>query len=468
MFQEGVKFVQGNGKRTHFIGIGGAGMSGIATVLLGFGYQVSGSDIKRTVVTERLEALGATCSIGHAAQNIDENVDTVVISTAISPDNPEVLEAKRFGIPLVRRGEMLARLMSEKRGIAVAGAHGKTSTTSMAALVLEQNELDPTILIGGDLSNIGGNAKLGLGEYLVAEADESDGSFLLLDPQIAVVTNIEDDHMDHYGSKENIISAFKQFLHKIPANGLAIICLDDPVLREISSNLPCPVITYGSRDTGADYTIDSFELKVGVTRGEIYFQGERLGVLELSVPGYHNLLNALAAVAIGRHVGIEFQGIATALQEFKGAKRRYQLLGEVKGVKVVDDYAHHPTEIKATLQAARNAHPGRVIAIFQPHRYTRTRQLYREFGESFAHADIVILTEIYAASEQPIEGVNTKLIIDAIPKKEGQQVLYLPSLKDAEVYLQDLVGDGDLVLTMGAGDVWTLGTELLRRLEENK
>ncbi len=459
--------MQGKLKRIHFVGIGGAGMSGIATVLLGTGgYRVSGSDIKRSAVVERLEAMGAVCSIGHEARTIDGDIDMVVVSTAISPDNPEVLEAKRLGIPLVKRGEMLARLMREKRGIAVAGAHGKTTTTSMTALVLEENGLDPTILIGGDLSNIGGNAKLGRGEFLVAEADESDGSFLLLDPQVAVVTNIEDDHLDYYGHQEKLVMAFQEFLHKVPADGLAVICLDDPILKEMGEGLPCPVITYGSKDSGADYVLQFFATKEGINCGEVYFRGERLGTMELHVPGYHNLLNALAALAVGRHLGLDFAEINRALHLFKGAKRRYQLIGEAQGIKVVDDYAHHPTEVKATLQAARSAHPGRIIAVFQPHRYTRTRQLYREFGQSFSKADMVILTDIYAASEQPIEGVHTKLIVKAVPRQEGQQIIYLPTLKDAADFLAKEARGGDLVLTMGAGDVWTLGGELLRRLEE--
>lgn len=459
--------MQGKLERVHFIGIGGAGMSAIATVLLGMGgYRVSGSDIKGSVVTERLKKQGAICHIGHAAQNITNEIDAVIVSTAIAPDNPEILEAKRLGIPLVRRGEMLARLMKEKKGIAVAGAHGKTTTTSMIALVLENNGLDPTIIIGGDLSNIGGNAKQGHGEYLVAEADESDGSFLLLDPKITVVTNIEDDHMDYYKSQENIIKAFRQFLHKVPTDGLAVLCKNDPVLREMGPTLSCPVITYGPKGCNADYEIEVLAVMDGLSRGDIFYHGERLGTLELHVPGQHNLLNALAAVAVGRHIGIEFAGIARALREFWGAKRRYQRIGESQGVQVVDDYAHHPTEIKATLQAARSAHPGRIITVFQPHRYTRTRQLYREFGQSFQNADQVILTDIYAASETPIEGIHTKLIVDAIPHREGQEVIYLPTLKDAADFLQKNVQSGDLVLTMGAGDVWTLGGELIRRLEE--
>lgn len=467
MFREGVKQLQGEQQRIHFIGIGGAGMSGIATVLLGMGnYQVSGSDIKHSAVIDRLEAMGAKCSVGHIAENISKDIDTVVFSTAISDTNPEIREAQKLGIPLVRRGEMLARLMKEKKGIAVAGAHGKTTTTSMTALVLEENGIDPTIVIGGDLSNIGGNAKLGRGEYFVAEADESDGSFLLLDPRIAIVTNIEDDHLDYYGTKENIIKAFRQFLEQIPAQGLAVVCLDDPIIRELVTGLACQVVTYGSLGSGAAYQIEVLSTENGINRGRVYCQGESLGTLELLVPGYHNLLNALAAVAIGRYTNLGFGEIAAALRKFEGAKRRFQLIGVVNDIKVVDDYAHHPTEIKATLQAARTSHPGRIVTVFQPHRYTRTRQLYREFGQSFNHADLIILTDIYAASEQPIEGVDTKLIINTIPPREGQQVLYLPTLKDAADYLKTQANSGDLVLTMGAGDVWTLGRELIKRLGE--
>lgn len=465
-FWKELKLVQGKTKGIHFVGIGGAGMSGIATVMLGMGgYQVSGSDLKSTATTERLASLGATCYTGHAAENL-KDVDMLVVSTAIADDNPEVVAAKRMGIPIVRRGEMLARLMKEKQGIAVAGAHGKTTTTSMTALVLEMNGLDPTILIGGDLSYIGGNAKLGRGDYLVAEADESDGSFLLLDPVVAVVTNIEDDHLDYYGSRENIVKAFREFLNKVPESGLAVVCGDDPTVRQLIADLTCPLVTYGSYNSGADYTIDSFALQGETTLGQVSFRGEKLGQLVLNVPGYHNLLNALAVVAVGRYVGLSFSQIAAALREFKGAKRRYQLIGEVKGAKIVDDYAHHPTEIKATLQAARQAHPGRIIAVFQPHRFTRTRQLFREFGESFAHADILILTDIYPAGEKPIEGVHTKLIVDAIAKRPNQQVIYLPTLEEATNFLTQQVTEGDLVLTMGAGDVWTVGRELLQRMGE--
>ncbi|RYD05477.1 hypothetical protein N752_09025 [Desulforamulus aquiferis] len=365
---------------------------------------------------------------------------------------------------VLRRGEMLAWLMREKTGVAIAGAHGKTTTTSMAALVLENNGLDPTILIGGDLSNIGGNAKKGQGDLLIAEADESDGSFLLLDPTIAIVTNIEDDHLDHYGTKENIIAAFKEFLSKIPDKGLAILCQNDPVLRAMGKELNCRLITYGTKGTGADYTLGAVNFVHGLNRGEVLYHGDKLGDVELHVPGQHNLLNSLAAIALGRYLNLDFEDIARALKEFRGAKRRYQLLGEIDGVKVVDDYAHHPTEIKATLQAARNSHPGRIITVFQPHRYTRTRQLFREFGESFQDSDIVILTDIYAASEAPIDGVNTQLIIDAIPPRENQQIIYLSNLEKTVKYLESNVAKGDLVLTMGAGDVWTLGRELLRRL----
>ncbi|MDO7788008.1 UDP-N-acetylmuramate--L-alanine ligase [Desulforamulus aquiferis] len=451
-------------KGIHFVGIGGAGMSGIATVLLGMGgYRISGSDLKRSAVTERLESLGAVCYIGHAPENL-KNVDIVVVSTAISPDNPEVQQARNLGLQVLRRGEMLAWLMREKTGVAIAGAHGKTTTTSMAALVLENNGLDPTILIGGDLSNIGGNAKKGQGDLLIAEADESDGSFLLLDPTIAIVTNIEDDHLDHYGTKENIIAAFKEFLSKIPDKGLAILCQNDPVLRAMGKELNCRLITYGTKGTGADYTLGAVNFVHGLNRGEVLYHGDKLGDVELHVPGQHNLLNSLAAIALGRYLNLDFEDIARALKEFRGAKRRYQLLGEIDGVKVVDDYAHHPTEIKATLQAARNSHPGRIITVFQPHRYTRTRQLFREFGESFQDSDIVILTDIYAASEAPIDGVNTQLIIDAIPPRENQQIIYLSNLEKTVKYLESNVAKGDLVLTMGAGDVWTLGRELLRRL----
>lgn len=451
-------------KQVHFIGIGGAGMSALANILLALGYRVSGSDLVATHVTQRLEALGGKCYLGHDANNL-QDARLVVISSAINGDNPELAKAREKGIPVIHRAELLAWLMSRQKGIAVAGAHGKTTTTSMLALTLEKNGLDPTIIIGGELNDIGGNAKLGRGKYVVAESDESDGSFLKLKPLAAIVTNIEDDHLDHYGSLENIKAAFRAFLGSLPGHGRAVVCLDDPNIREVIAGLNVPLVTYGL-DHRADYTLGEIVLQGCRTRGEVYYRGSRLGVLELFVPGRHNLLNALAVVALARWLGLEFAGIASALKEFRGVGRRFQFIGEAGGVRVFDDYAHHPTEIKATLQAARTLKPSRVVAFFQPHRYTRTALLHERFGEAFRDADLIILTEIYSAGEPPLEGVSARLIIDAVEKYDGRPVVYFPGLDEAVRHLAGIVAPGDLVLTLGAGNIWTAGKKLLAQLEK--
>jgi len=449
-------------EKIHFIGIGGAGMSGLARILLELGYRVSGSDIKPTEVTEQLSDLGAEVHIGHARENVGE-AGTVVVSTAIRNDNPEVTEARDRGIPIIHRADVLARIMELRKSIAVAGAHGKTTTTSMIALVMEKNRLDPTVIVGGILQNIGGNAKLGQGSYLVAEADESDGSFLKLNPYLAVVTNIEDDHMDHYGSMENIMKAFLQFVSKVPDDGLLILCADDENVKKVMRHCIKPYITYGLKP-GARYTARNIENQGLATSADIYDGEKLLGRLTLNVPGRHNLSNALAAVVTGLVMGLQFSDIAKALEEFRGVQRRFQLLGEVKGVKVVDDYAHHPTELQATLKAARQTQPKRVVAVFQPHRFTRTRQLYKEFGKSFAEADVIVVSDIYAAGETPIPGVTAKLITRAIEKTEGRPVHFCPTLEQTTEYLEEITEPGDLVLTLGAGNIWTVGVELVKRL----
>ncbi|MCL6639379.1 MAG: UDP-N-acetylmuramate--L-alanine ligase, partial [Firmicutes bacterium] len=433
-------------QHVHFIGIGGSGMNGIAGIMKGLGYRVTGSDLKNSVVTSRLEALGITCYTGHAAENLGE-ADLVVASTAIPPDNVELVAAGKRGIPVMHRSEMLAMLMRRQKGIAVAGAHGKTTTTSMTALVLEKNGLDPTIIIGGELSDIGGNAKLGTGDYLVAEADESDGSFLKLDPVIEIITNIEDDHLDHYKSIDNIIRAFRDFMQKVPPGGLAVVCLDDQHIRKILEDYDKPHQTYALDRPDADYTMRGIRLNGAATAGDVYWRGEKLGRLELSVPGRHNLSNALAAIAVGRFVGLEFGAIAAVLRTFRGAGRRFQLLGDVNGIRVVDDYAHHPSEIIATLRAARQVKKGRVIAVFQPHRYTRTSHLWERFGEAFSDADLIIINDIYSAGERPIEGVSAGLIVSAIERHEGRDVVYLPSKKEIVDFLAGEARPGDLVLT---------------------
>lgn len=442
-------------------------MNGIAIILLGMGYKVSGSDLKPSAVTERLAELGATCYIGHSRENLG-NAELVVASTAIPPDNEELVEAKVRGLPVVHRSEMLAWLMRRQKGIAVAGAHGKTTTTSMIALVLEKNEIQPTIVIGGELSDIGGNAKLGWGEYLVAEADESDGSFLKLDPFIEVITNIEDDHLDYYKTMENILAAFREFLAKVPENGLAVVCLDDPRLRELLDGFNRPYETYALENPEADYSLKNMRLNGNDTAGDVYYQGAYIGTLRLKVHGRHNLSNALAVVAVGRFIGLGFDEIASVLENFTGAGRRFQLTGEVNGIRVIDDYAHHPTEIKATLKAAVQVKTGRVVSVFQPHRYSRTAILGERFGEAFADADIIIISDLYSAGEHPIEGVSAETIISAIERHDGREVIYLPTKTDIVNFLVPTVRPGDMVLTMGAGDIWNAGVELVARLKERQ
>ncbi len=454
-------------QHVHFIGIGGSGMCGIARIMLGLGYRVTGSDLKGSTATESLEALGATCFRGHAGEYLGD-ADLVVASTAIPFSNPELLEARERRLRILHRSEMLAWLMQRQKGIAIAGAHGKTTTTSMAALVLEQNHLDPTVIIGGELKEIGGNAKLGGGEYLVAEADESDGSFLKLDPFIEIITNIEDDHLDHYKSVENIETAFREFIAKVPAEGLAVVCLDDPRIRELLAGYNGPCQTYALDHPDADYTGRNLRMVGELTIGEVYFRNSYLGDLELRVPGRHNFLNALAVVALGRFVGLPFEGISAALSNFRGAGRRFQLTGEVGGVKVIDDYAHHPSEIKATLKAARQLKTGRLIGVFQPHRYTRTAILGERFGEAFSDADVIIVSDIYSAGEQPIAGVTADIIITAIEKFEGRKVIHLPTRQEIVDYLARTARPGDMILTMGAGDIWNAGVELVNRLKERQ
>ncbi len=449
----------------HFIGIGGSGMSGIATILLQQGYHVSGSDLKQGEPTSRLINMGARVFFGHDSANIGQDTDLVVISSAIRENNPELQEAQQRGIEIVKRGEMLARLMSGKKGIAVAGAHGKTTTSSMIALVFERNGLDPTIVVGGDISEIGGNAKLGSGEYLVAEADESDGSFLLLSPFIEVITNIEDDHMDYYGSREAIKAAFEDFVKKVPHDGHLIICTDDPGLAQIVAPDDKRLITYGI-EKPALYWAQEIRTRGINTYGEIFCGDDRLGILELNVPGLHNINNAMAAIAAGRTAGLEFEAIAGALKDFKGPHRRFELLGDVDGIRVVDDYAHHPTEVKATLRAARQTEPKRVIGVFQPHRYSRTGLLYREFGAAFPDADMIIISEIYAAGETPVPGVTAELIVNAVREHVNRPVDYIRTLEEITDFLYRTVEPGDLVLTMGAGNIRIVGTDLVQMLKE--
>jgi UDP-N-acetylmuramate--alanine ligase len=446
----------------HMIGIGGAGMSGIAEVLARRGHSVTGSDLKESPYTRRLREAGVTVYIGHAPDQVGD-ADRVVISTAIPTANPELLQARRRSIPVIPRAAALAWILQGGRSVAVAGTHGKTTTTSMTAHVLEALGDNPTALIGGELNDIGSNVAFGRSDLVVAEADESDRSFLYLRPQAAVVTNIEFDHPDFYSSLDDVVETFEQFVHSLPEDGHLVVCADDPCCSLVAARAPCPVTTYGigSGDLRADLASPSSYV--------LFEDGHRRGEVELGVYGRHNVLNSLAAAAVARWLGHGAFGAASTLRNFGGVRRRFQLKGEQADIRVVDDYAHHPTELSATLAAARSTMPGdgRVIAVFQPHRYSRTRALYREFGASFSSADAVLVTEVYGAGEMPQPGVNGKLIVDAICETRGHpEVYYIPQQDAIPAVLQSVSRRGDLVLTLGAGDISKAGEDLLGILEE--
>ncbi|MBL8203327.1 MAG: UDP-N-acetylmuramate--L-alanine ligase [Blastocatellia bacterium] len=445
----------------HFVGIGGIGMSGIAEVLLNLGYRVSGSDVKRTAITDRLEKLGGIICEGHAATNID-GANVIVTSTAVRSDNPEVVEAVRKQIPVIPRAEMLAELMRLKYGIAIAGSHGKTTTTSMTAFVLTQGGLDPTVVVGGRLNAWGSNAKLGKGDFILVEADESDKSFLKLSPTIAVVTNIDREHLDFYKDLDEIKDHFIQFVNKVPFYGAVIICLDDPNVQAIIPNITRRMITYGMT---AQADISASQVEVMHDRFgsafNVKYRGQDLGRVRLNVPGMHNVSNALAAVSIGLDLELSFEIIASALETFRGAERRFQIKGEhPDNILVIDDYGHHPTEIRATLAAAKSS-GRRLVTLFQPHRYTRTAALREDFARSFYDADVVLLTDIYAASEEPIEGITAQALAEDIERFGHRNVRYIGSVEQGAKAIADVVQPNDLVLTLGAGSVWKAGEEFL-------
>jgi UDP-N-acetylmuramate--alanine ligase len=447
----------------HFVGIGGIGMSGIAEVLLNLGYRVSGSDVKRTAITDRLESLGGIICEGHAAANIG-GANVLVTSTAVRADNPEVVEAVRKQIPVIPRAEMLAELMRLKYGIAIAGSHGKTTTTSMTAFVLTHGGLDPTVVVGGRLNAWGSNAKLGKGDFILVEADESDKSFLKLDPTIAVVTNIDREHLDFYKDLDEIKDHFIQFVNKVPFYGAVIICLDDPNVQAIIPQITRRMITYGMT---AQADIAATQVEVMHDRFgsafNVKFRGQDLGRVQLNVPGMHNVSNALAAIAVGLDLELSFEIIASALETFRGAERRFQVKGiRSENILVVDDYGHHPTEIRATLAAAKSS-GRRIVTLFQPHRYTRTAALREEFARSFYDADVVLLTDIYAASEEPIEGITAQALADDIERFGHRNVRYIGTVEQGAQAIADVVHPNDLVLTLGAGSVWKAGEEFLAK-----
>lgn len=456
-------------QRIHFVGIGGIGMSGIAEVLLNLGYKVSGSDLKGSAVTQRLASLGAIVVEGHGAENVT-GADVVVTSSAISPDNPEVAEAHRDHIPVIRRAEMLAELMRLKYGIAIAGMHGKTTTTSMVAAVLAGGGLDPTVVVGGRVDAMGSNARLGKSQYLVAEADESDRSFLNLSPILSVVTNIDREHMDCYRNIRDVKRTFLAFMDRVPFYGMIVACNDNPILRGLLPQVQRRTVTYGTR-RGSDFHISmgSTEVPGGdhrpVSRFRVSYRGKDLGDFTLHVPGAHNVLNATAAVAVGIGLDISVEQIRDALDSFRGVDRRFQVRGEAGGVTVVDDYGHHPTEIKATLAAARQCGYRKVHVIFQPHRYTRTQALMDDFANAFQDADTLQVLDIYAASEQPIEGVTGEALAEKIRSIGGREAYYARSFSEAAAKAISSAEAGDMILTLGAGSVSQLGPMILERLQ---
>jgi len=453
-------------KHIHFVGIGGIGMSGIAEVLLNLGYRVSGSDMKESDITERLRKLGGVICIGHRSENIT-TPHVVVISSAVTKDNVEVVAAREKQIPVIPRAEMLAELMRLKYGIAIAGAHGKTTTTSMVATVLAAGGIDPTVVIGGKLNSLGTNAKLGQGEFLVAEADESDGSFLKLSPTIAVVTTIDAEHLDYYKDIDEIKDAFLAFINKVPFYGVSVLCLDQPHIQALIPSVQKRYQTYGM-SSQADYQAKEVSLKPLGSRFKVLHHNQDLGWFDLSVPGVHNINNGLAAIAVARELDVDLEIIRKALKDFSGVQRRFQIKGEVNGIIVVDDYGHHPTEVKATLAAAASGLERRVVVVFQPHRYTRTQHLLEEFFTAFNQADKLVVMDIYAAGEKPIPGISGQTLYEGIKKYGHKDITYIPDKEKVVVHMVEMLRKGDLMITLGAGDVWKIGEQVLEKLHSQQ
>jgi UDP-N-acetylmuramate--alanine ligase len=451
-------------RHIHMVGIGGIGMSSIAQVLLARGFHVSGSDAKKSEVTDALEALGATIHEGHAAEHVG-GADVVVYSSAVRRDeNPETVEARQRRLPLIKRSIMLAELMRMKYGIGIAGTHGKTTTTSMAGLVCAEAGFDPTVIVGGKVAAFGSNAVAGEGDVIVIEADEYDRTFLRLTPVFAVVTNIEADHLDIYRDLDDIREAFTQFVRSVPFFGAAIVCLDDPGVQSILPGIDRRLVTYGTARQ-ADVRAENVRRDNSHTAFDVVVRGERAGTVHLSVPGLHNVRNALAAVTVGLEMDVPFETIAAAIARFTGVERRFERVGEAQGVLVVDDYAHHPTEVAATLEAAASGYPERrLVLVFQPHLYSRTRDFVDEFAHAFLGADVLVLTDIYAAREAPVEGIDGETLVEAARRHGHRDVHYVPDKAALPVFLAGLARDGDLVLTMGAGDIHRAGRALLERL----
>lgn len=449
-------------KRIHFVGIGGIGMSGIAEVLLNLGYTVSGSDLRESDTVKRLRDLGAVISVGHSSENV-EGAGVIVISSAVNETNPEVIEARKRGIPVIPRAQMLAELMRLRYGIAVAGSHGKTTTTSMVATVLSHGGLDPTIVVGGKVKTLGSNARLGKGSFMVVEADESDGSFLLLSPVISVLTNIDEEHMDHYKDLPELIEAFTTFADKVPFYGISVFCADCPRVREIAKNFEKRSVTYGFHQQ-AELRAENVRISGFTTGFEAVLNGSPLGRITLNVPGMHNAQNALAAVAVGMELGMSFEDIRDGLAEFSGIDRRLQIKGRGRDVIVLDDYAHHPNEIRATIKAVRDSGLGRIVAIFQPHRYSRTKLLFDDFAEVLRDIDVLYLMDIYPAGEEPIEGVSSKLLYQFVKEKGHGNVFYSNGSENLVSSVLETIRPGDVVITLGAGNVWAVGEKIAEEI----
>lgn len=450
----------------HFVGIGGIGMSGIAELLLNLGYKVSGSDIRSSDITRRLKRLGGIIFEGHSAGQVG-GADVVVTSSAIGADNPEVVAARKASIPLIPRAEMLAELMRLKYSIAVAGAHGKTSTTSIIASVLSKGGLDPTVVIGGKLKGIDSNALLGRGDFIVAEADESDGSFLKMSPTIAVVTNIDREHLDFYEDLNSIKEVFLSFIDRIPFYGLAVLCLDNEPIQEVIPKIKKRFTTYGM-STQADFHARDIVFSNQKSRFDIYHMGDILGNITLNLPGTHNVYNSLASIAVGVELDIPFDIIKYSLETLEGVQRRLEVKGEIGGITIIDDYGHHPTEIKTTLKAVRESWPDRrIIAVFQPHRYTRTKALFDEFTRSFYQSDLLVVLPIYPAGEEKIEGIDSYGLCEEIRTHGHKEAVFREDFKEAVLHLKEILERGDILLTLGAGNVWKIGEEILEELKAN-
>lgn len=453
-------------RRIHFVGIGGIGMSGVAEVLRNLGYAVSGSDVVERDTTQRLVRLGVTVWYGHDPARITADIDVVVTSSAVTDENPEVVQARALKIPVIPRAEMLAELMRMKAGVAVAGTHGKTTTTSLVATLLHEGGLDPTMVVGGKLRTLGTNARLGQGQYLVAEADESDGSFLFLSPTVAVVTNIDVEHLDHYGTMDRVREAYLTFINRVPFYGMAVVCIDSLNVRHLLPHIHKPVRTYGE-SPDADYIVRDLHVDGSTTRFEVWRGEERVGPVSLAMPGRHHALNAVAAIVVAGELGVPFDVSVSALGRFGGIHRRFEIVGEVGDVMIVDDYGHHPAEIAATIRAARDGFPRRLVVAFQPHRFTRTRDLFDDFVGAFDGTDVLILTDIYPAGEASIAGINGAALCEALRRRGTVEVQFVPERARVAPTVRGLVRPGDLVLVLGAGDIARTAQELMGLLAAN-